>query len=173
MGIFGSPPMKIYLRDDTKITPFRALKARPTALHQEKEAQAEVQRLLEAGIIKHCAKATAWLQHGFFRPKPDKTLRLVFDCSPLNKYLQRPVHQFYNTDDIIRRIPSDTTILITLDCKKGYWQLELDESAQELLTMLLPQGTFSWTRAPMGCSASSDEWCRRSDQEDLNTISYQ
>ena len=158
------PPMKIYLRDDTKITPFRALKARPTALHQEKEAQAEVQRLLEAGIIKHCAKATAWLQHGFFRPKPDKTLRLVFDCSPLNKYLQRPVHQFYNTDDIIRRIPSDTTILITLDCKKGYWQLELDESAQELLTMLLPQGTFSWTRAPMGCSASSDEWCRRSDQ---------
>ena len=158
------PPMKIYLKDDTPITPYRALKARPIALHQEEEAKAEVQRLLEAGIIKHCAKATEWLQHGFFRPKPDRTLRLVFDCSPLNKHLQRPVHQFYNTDDIIRRIPNDTTTLITLDCRKGYWQIELEQSAQDLLTMLLPQGTFSWTRAPMGCAASSDEWCRRSDQ---------
>ena len=156
-------PMKIYLKDDVKITPHRALRARPIALHQEKEANEEVQRLIQAGILRPCNKATEWLLHGFFRPKPDKTLRLVFDAKPLNRYLKRPVHMFYNTDDIIRRIPNDTTILIALDCKKGYFQIKLNEEAQDLLTMLLPQGTYSWLRAPMGCSASSDEWNRRSD----------
>ena len=158
------PPMKIYLKDDIKVTPHRALRARPIALHQEKEANDEVQRLIAAGILRPCEKATEWLLHGFFRPKPDKTLRLVFDCKPLNKYLKRPVHMFYNTDDIIRRIPNDTKHLITLDCRKGYFQIKLDEQAQDYLTMILPQGTYSWLRAPMGCSASSDEWCRRSDR---------
>ena len=81
-------PMKIYLKDDVKITPHRALRARPIALHQEKEANEEVQRLIQAGILRPCNKATEWLLHGFFRPKPDKTLRLVFDAKPLNRYLK-------------------------------------------------------------------------------------
>ena len=32
-----------------------------------------------------------------------------------------------------------------------------------MTTFLLPQGRFRYLCAPMGCSASSDEWCRRSD----------
>ena len=41
--------------------------------------------------------------------------------------------------------------------------MALDEEAQKLTTFLLPSGRYKYLRAGMGLSASSDEWCRRSD----------
>ena len=158
------PPMALNFRDDIDIIPFRARRARAVPLHQQDEADAEVQRLVEGGVLKRATATGKWLLYGFFVAKPDRTLRLVFDCRPLNKYLLRPTHPFYHTDDILHMIPPDTRFLISLDCRKGYWQIALTEEAQETLTMLLHSGCYSWTRAPMGCSASSDEWCRRSDE---------
>lgn len=157
------PPMNLNFRDDIDIKPFRATKSRAVPLHQQKEADAEIQRLIDGKVLRRATATGKWIMHGFFVAKPDKTLRLVYDCRPLNKYLTRPTHPFYHTDDILHMIPPDTKFLVSLDCRKGYWQIALSEEAQETLTMLLPSGTYSWTRAPMGCSASSDEWCRRSD----------
>ena len=50
-----------------------------------------------------------------------------------------------------------------MDCVWGYFQLALSEQDSFKTTFLLPQGRFRYLRAPMGLSASSDEWCRRSD----------
>ena len=156
-------PMSLSIRDDIKVTPFRALQARQTPIHQRGEAESETQRLIDAGVIRRASAATPWLLHGFFVSKPDKSLRLVFDARPINQVINRPAHPFMGTDEILKSIPADTKVFITLDAVKGYFQIPLSESAQNMLTMLLPSGAYSFLRAPMGCNASSDEWCRRSD----------
>ena len=47
------------------------------------------------------------------------------------------------TDEILKSIPADTKVFITLDAVKGYFQIPLSESAQNMLTMLLPSGGLS------------------------------
>ena len=51
-----------------------------------------------------------------------------------------------------------------MDAVHGYFQVELDYESSLLTTFLLPQGRFRYLVAPMGLNASSDEWCRRSDE---------
>ena len=158
------PPATIRLRDDIPIHPYHCTDVRKTPLHQQDEANKEIARLTDQGIIAPQTKATPWLLPGFFVGKPDFSLRLVVDAKRLNVYIYRPAHPFNSTDDCLRLIPHDAEILIVFDCKKGYFQIPLDEASQDLLTFLVPQGQFKYLRLPMGCSLSGDEWCARSDR---------
>ena len=160
------PPMSIRLRNDIEVTPFRCQTAPPTPLHQREEAKDEVARLTAQGIIAPQKKVTKWLLPAFFVGKPDHTLRLVINAKPLNKAIHRPAHPFNAPDDCLRLIPHDAEILIVADAKKGYFQIPLDEASQDMLSFLLPAplGAYKYLRAPMGCSASGDEWCARSDR---------
>ena len=123
---------------------------------------------------------TEWIAPGFFVPKghpaikealrkgmtvvTHKDLRLVVDYTGLNKYVQRPIHPFPATKDIINQLPSNGKYFATLDAIQGYHQIELSEESSRKTTFLLPSGRYRFLRAPMGLSASSDEWCYRSDK---------
>lgn len=88
---------------------------------------------------------------------------MVTDFKGLNNYVQRPVHPFPSSIDIIQSIPSDSKWFAKLDAVQGYFQIPLDDDSSFLTTFLLPFGRFRYTRAPMGLNASGDEWCHRSD----------
>lgn len=80
---------------------------------------------------------TEWISPGFFVPKGDpqerkavregKTvvtmddLRLVLDYTGLNQYVQRPIHPFPSSQNIINQIPSDSNVFCTLDAIQGYY----------------------------------------------------
>ena len=51
-----------------------------------------------------------------------------------------------------------------MDAVNGYYQIELDERSSFLTTFLLPCGRNRFLRAPQGCCACSDVWCRESDK---------
>merc|ERR1712074_276983 len=87
----------------------------------------------------------------------------VTDFTWLNKYVLRPVHPFPSASEIRQAVPPNQKYFAKLDCVWGYFQLALSEEDSFKTTFLLPQGRFRYLRAPMGLSASSDEWCRRSD----------
>ena len=59
-------------------------------------------------------------------------------------------------------IPPDAKFFAKLDAVHGYFQLALDKESSKLTTFLLPEGRFRYLQAPMGLSASSDEWCQKS-----------
>ena len=71
-----------------------------------------------------------------------KDLRLVVDYTGLNKYVQRPVHPFPSTKDIIQQLPSDGVYFATLDAVQGYHQIQLSEDSSKLTTFLLPSGRY-------------------------------
>jgi hypothetical protein len=159
-------PMKIHLRDDIQITPQKCYVARATPVHQQAAATKLEQELEAAGIIQKVDKPTAWTSPGFFVPKPNGEVRLVTDYAGprgLNSQILRPTHLFPAAHDIVQAIPPTARYFATADCVHGYFQLALDEESRDLTAFMLLSGRWQYLQGPMGLSATSDDWCRKSD----------
>ena len=78
--------------------------------------------------------------------------------------MDRPVHPFPSSSDIIRGIDPSSKVFIKLDAVQGYYQIELDRESSLLTTFLLPSGRYVYLRGPMGLNATNDEFCRRTDE---------
>ena len=155
--------MKVHLKEN--YVPYRVCTPRQVPLRYQGEATSTVNSLLESGVIVRETEPTEWCSPAFFVPKADgKRLRLVTDFTKINRYVKRPVHPFPCVQQIIQDIPCGMGYFAKLDAIHGYFQLELDESSSKLTTFLLASGRYRYTRAPMGLSSSSDEWCRHSDK---------
>ena len=156
--------MTIHLKPSSCVKPFRTLTARPIPVHWQAEANNEIDRLIEAGILAKEDGPTSWISPSFFVQKPNGKLRLVTDFSRLNEAVVRPIHPFTPASQIVSLIPAGSTHFAKLDLVHGYFQVALDEYSSKLTTMLLPNGRYRYLRAPMGLNASSDEFCRRTDE---------
>ena len=158
------PPMKIVLKAGA--IPRRVNIARQVPLRFREEFQKVISDLEDKKIIEKLgdSEPTEWCSHGFAVPKTPPKVRLVTDYQPLNKWVERPIHPFPAVKDIIRCIPASARVFAKMDAVHGYFQLALDEESSKLTTFLLETGRYKYLRAPMGLSASSDEWCKRSDE---------
>jgi len=158
------PPMRIHLNASTPVKPSKVLTARQIPRHQEEAAAAFLKKMLDSGVIVPVNDPTDWISPAFFVMKTDGSVRLVTDYTKLNTYVQRPVHPFMSSADILRAIKAGSKCFAKLDARSGYFQIALDKESSYLTTFLLPSGRYRYTRAPMGLSASSDEFCSRTDQ---------
>ena len=149
-------------------------------LHWKEPAEEAVRKLVACSILLHETEPTERISPGFFVPNRDplerevlkkgmvvvtlKDLRLVVDYTGLNRFVKRPVHPFPATKDIIQQLPGDGMVFATLDTVQGYHQIGLSEESSKLTTFLLPSGRYWFLHAPMGLSASLDEWCCHSNK---------
>ena len=158
----ATAPMSIKLTDGARLR--KVTTARQVPLRFQDEAEKTIKDLVDKGVIKRVSEPTDWSSPAFFVPKPDnKRVRLVTDYTSLNKWVKRPVHPFPSSRDIMQAIPASAKMFAKLDCVHGYFQLAIDEPSSFLTTFLLPSGRYRYLRAPMGLTASSDEWCFASD----------
>ena len=159
----NAPPMKIYLHKDN-YRPVRTTTARSVPKRFEAPAKRAVQDLIKKGVITTVSSPTEWCSPAFFVPKSDgKSVRMVTDFTKLNLHVDRPVHPFPSSAEIVQAVPPEAKIFAKMDAVHGYFQLALEDKSSYLTTFLLPSGRYRYLRAPMGLSASSDEWCRHSD----------
>jgi hypothetical protein len=63
---------------------------------------------------------------------------------------------------ITQAIQPSARYFATADCVQGYFQLALDKESKDLTTFMLLSGRWQYLRGPMGLSATSDYWCRKS-----------
>ena len=159
----GCIAMKVHLTPGER-KPFRISTARQIPLHWRDKAEKIIKKLIDAKVITPQDEPTEWCAPGFFVAKKNGDIRLVIDYTKLNKYVQRPIHTFPSTQEILSGIDPDSKVFAKLDATQGYHQVPLDEESSKLTTFLLPSGRFRFLRAPMGLSCSSDEFCRRSDK---------
>ena len=157
------PPMDIHLRDDIPIVPTRVLRARKVPLHQEKDAQELLDKLIADGVLEKAEGPSDWISPSMFVAKPKGGVRLVTDFSGLNKYVRRPNWPFPTPNEVMTSMSKDTKYFCALDARHGYFQVKLSEKAKQLTTTMLPQGRYRYCRAPQGCCSSSDEYCARTD----------
>ena len=152
--------MKIKLKPGYK--PKKVTTARRVPLRFEKEAKAVIKDLIKKKVIIEVTELTEWCSPAFFVPKADgKRVRLVTDFTNLNEWVERPVHLFPSTKEIIQAVTKEGKVFCKLDAVHGYFQLGIHEDSSKLTTFLLQQGKYKYLRAPMGLNASSDEWCKR------------
>ena len=159
-------PMHIHLKKNVMVQPKKIYTAAQVPLHQQDMAANVVQQALKDKVIEEVPlnEPSEWCSRGFFMPKPGgKKLRMVVDLSPLNEFIERPVHPFVAGTELIKNIKPESKVFAKLDATMGYFQIPLDEESKKLTTFLLSTGRYRYCRAPMGLSASSDEWCKRSD----------
>ena len=164
IGKFPGEPYKIQL--DPKISP-KQTPCRPVLIHLKDAFKAKIDKMLKAGVLKPVQEATPWInsfvlvegtdQHG--QPK----LRICLDPTNLNKAIvQEPYHSM--TPEDISHLLADATVLMVLDCKKGYWHQELDEESSYLTTFNTEFGRYRYTVMPFGATVAGDVFQMKLDQ---------
>ena len=162
------PPMKVHFKKEALkkgIRPKKVFTASQTPLHLKPAADKVLAEAIQSKLIEEVPvnEPSEWCSRGFFVPKPNGGARLVVDLSYLNSFIERPVHPFVAGTDLVKNLDPTSRVFCKLDAVLGYYQIPLDEESKKLFTFLLASGRYRYLRAPMGCSASSDEWCKRSD----------
>ena len=117
-------------------------------------AKDEIKELVDIDVLK-ANVATAYCSPSFFRKKKDGGIRFVSDLRKLNAIIERHPHPLPNIDDVIWRM-NGFTFATCLDLNRGYYHFVLDEESSKLCGIVLPWGTYCYTRLPQGLMVSSD-----------------
>ena len=156
--------MTIHLKPNMQIIPKKIYTARQIPAHFQAPAEKVVSDLVKAKRIVPVTEPTDWVNPAHFVAKPNGSVRLTVDLSYLNQYVDRPIHVFPSTKEIINALRPEYKIFAKLDAIHGYFQIPLDEPSSFMTTFLLPTGRYRSLYAPQGLSASSDEFCRSTDR---------
>ena len=106
--------------------------------------------------------ATDWVLQSFFVKRPHSNrARLVVDCQPLNRVLERPVTSFSPANEVLSQVLPTSKWFCRFDIKDAYFCVALSKEAQVTCTFLTEKGRMRCLRIPMGLSISSDEFLSR------------
>lgn len=117
----------------------------------------ELDKLEADGIIVKEPRHTDWVSNILLvnRSSSGESFRICLDPVPLNKALKRPNLQFLTLDEVLPEL-GKAKVFSTVDAKKGFWHVELDEPSSLLTTFWTPYGRYRWTRLPFGISSAPE-----------------
>ena len=150
---YGEIKDSINLEIDETVTP-TIQKARRIPIHLRDQLKNELEKLEKNGIIKKTEKHTDWVSNVLLVSK-NNTMRICLDPIPLNKALKRPNCQFTTMDEILPEL-GKAKIFSTVDTKKGFWHIKLNESSSYLTTFWTPFGRYRWLRMPFGIAPAPE-----------------
>ena len=127
----------------------------------------EIDKMLQAGIIKPVKEATSWINSFVLIEGKDKLgnpkLCICIDPTNLNKAIVCEPHHLKNLEDITHLIANSCTMTVC-DCKKGYWHQELDEASSFLTTFSTKLERFWYTVMPFGITMAGEVFQQELDQ---------
>ena len=162
LDVFLGKPYHINL--DQSVTPVQT-QCRPVPVHLKEVFKQEVNKMLNAGILKPVEKATPWI-NSFVLVKdkiPDGSikLRICLDPTNLNKAVICEPYCSKTPEDIAHLLANAKVIAVT-DCSKGFWHEELDEDSSYLTTFNTEP--FRFTRMPFGVNVAGDVFQEKLDK---------
>ena len=130
----------------------RPIKQPPRRLGLEKDAEVErqVQDLVKKGMIEPAE--SAWSSPVVLVRKKDSTWRLCVDYRRLNEVTKQDAFPLPRIDDSLDAL-SGSVYFSTLDLVSGYWQVPLDEEAQDKSAFVTRGGLWKWKVLPFGLTS--------------------
>ena len=134
IGSFPGPPYDIQI--DPGVTPKQTL-CHPIPLHLKEVFKQEVDKMLQAGVLKPVHEATPWINSFMLVESKDKLsnlkLCICLDPTNLNKAITREPYHFRMPEDIAHLL-ADACIMTVCNCNNMYWHQKLDEASSFLAT---------------------------------------
>ena len=124
----------------------------------------ELNRQVEARVIKPVREPTDWVHPIVVVPKPKGGMTLCIEFQKLNEYVRRPYHPTRTSSNAVLNVKKGLRYFSMLDAAKGYWQIALDPESEKLTTFITPFDQYKFLRAPMELASSQDEYCARGDE---------
>jgi hypothetical protein len=120
---------------------------RPMSGDRVKYAEAEVQKLLDARIIRE-VQYPVWVANVVMVPKKNGNIRLCIDFTELNKAC--PKDPYLPRIDVIIDQAAKCDMLSLLDCFSGYHQVWMRREDEAKTGFTTPFGIFCFVRMPEG-----------------------
>ena len=131
---------------------------RPILIHLKQAFKKEIDKMLQASVIRPVTEATPWINSFVLVEGKDKSgnpkLCICLDPTNLNKAVICEPYHFKTLEDITHLI-ANSCIMKVCDCKKGYWHQEIDEASSFLTTF----NTEFW-KISLHCYAIQYHHCR-------------
>ena len=119
-GSFPGPPYHIQI--DSSVTP-KQTPCCPIPVYLKEAFKQEVDKMLQAGVLKPVHDATPWINNFVFVGSKDKSgnvkLGICLDPTNLKKAIIREPYHFRTPKDIAHLL-ADAYIMTACNCKKGY-----------------------------------------------------
>jgi len=115
---------------------------------RKKAAQGEVQKLLDAGVIRE-VQYPEWLANVVMVPKKNGKWRMCIDFTNLNKACPKDEYPLPRIDTLVDAA-AGSEMLSMLDCFSGYHQIFMNKGDEEKTSFTTPFGTYYYIRMPEG-----------------------
>ena len=125
-----------------------------------KKVRAELNRMIEAEVIRPVNGTSDWCHPMLTADKKDGQVRVCIDPRHLNQWIKRPIFQLPDIDALMSEL-GGASYFLTLDLESGFWQIPVTESTSKLLTFATPFGNFQYLRLPYSVCSGPQEFHRR------------
>ena len=146
----------IRLKDD--VTPV-VYSARKVPHRLRDQLKAELDKMVEDGIIEAVTVPTEWVSPLVFVMKTGGKIRICLDPSSLNEAIKREHYAIPTADEIFARLHG-STYFSTLDATSGFLQMKLDEESSYKTTFASPYGRYRYLRLPFGIKSAPEVYHR-------------
>ncbi|GJY37292.1 reverse transcriptase domain-containing protein [Tanacetum coccineum] len=137
-------------------------KKRGQAPERAKAIQAEVQKLVEAGIMRE-VYYHEWLSNPVMVKKHDGSWRMCVDFTDLNKACPQDCYPLPEIDWKVESL-CGYPFKCFLDAYKGYHQIQMAESDEEKTAFHTSQGVYCYTKMPFGLKNAGATYQRLVDK---------
>ena len=140
---------------------------RSVPIHLKEAFKKEIDKMLQASLIRPVTEATSWINSFILVECKDKSgnpkLYICLDLMNLNKTVICEPYHFKTLEDIAHLI-TNSYIMMVCYCRKGYWHQELDEASSFLTTFNTEFGRFHYIIMPFSITIAGDVFQQKLDQ---------
>ena len=143
---FGKTDLVTHSINTDSNHPIKQAVRRPP-FHLRSEAHAEVEKMLDKGVIE--PSDSPWASPVVLVRKKDGSLRYCIDYRKLNSITIKDSYPLPRIDESLDSL-SKTQYFSTLDLASGYWQIGLDEDAKRKSAFCTTSGLYQFKVMPFG-----------------------
>ena len=122
-GIGYFPGPQYHIQVDPSVTP-KQTPCQPVPVHLKESFKQEIDKMLQAGVLKPVNHATPWINSFVLVEGKDKLgnlkLRICLDPTNLNKAIVHEPYHFKTPEDIANHL-AKACVITVCDCRKGNW----------------------------------------------------
>jgi hypothetical protein len=122
---------------------------RRMALEQQQVADAELEKMLIAGVIE--PSTSPYVSEPVIIRKKTGDWRYCIDFRKLNEYTIPDPYPMRRIDDLLASIRS-SIYFIAIDLRSGYWQIPLETESRKFTAFRTSRGLYQFTVMPFGLS---------------------